>query len=79
MTPIAPLSQLVTQPVVRIDDATPAQVLYAGSSPTAPSGVFQINFVIPPMPTYLATHTVDVAFGPIATDPFQTVSIAIKP
>lgn len=77
MTPFAPLSKLALTPTVRIDGGIPAQVQYAGSSPTAPSGVFQINFVVPPVGTYSPTHTVDVTIGPGYTNPFQTVTIAI--
>ena len=78
MAPFTPLSKLVLTPTVRIDDGVPAQVQYAGSSPTAPSGVFQINFVVPPVGTYSSTHTVDVTIGPGSTNPLQTVSIAIR-
>jgi uncharacterized protein (TIGR03437 family) len=77
MTPFAPLSKLALTPTVRIDAGVPAQVQYAGSSPTAPSGVFQINFVVPPVGTYSSTHTVDVTIGPGYTNPLQTVTIAI--
>lgn len=78
LAPLAPLSKLVLTPTILIDDGVPAEVQYAGSSPTAPSGVFQINFVVPPVATPLPLHTVDVAFGPLMTNPLQTVSIAIK-
>ena len=77
MAPFTPLSKLALTPTVRIDAGIPAQVQYAGSSPTAPSGVFQINFVVPPVGTYSSTHTVDVTIGPGYTNPLQTVSIAI--
>jgi uncharacterized protein (TIGR03437 family) len=77
MTPFAPLSKLALSPTVTIDGGIPAQVQYAGSSPTAPSGVFQINFVVPPVGTSPSTHTVAVTIGPGFTNSFQTVSIAI--
>ena len=78
VAPLSPLSRLVLTPVVSIDDGVPAEVRYAGASPTAPSGVFQINFVVPPVGTYLSKHTVDVVFDGSSTDPPHTVSIAIK-
>jgi uncharacterized protein (TIGR03437 family) len=77
MTPFTPLSKLALTPTVLINAGIPAQVQYAGSSPTAPSGVFQINFVVPPVGTYSSTHIVDVTIGPGSTNPLQTVSIAI--
>jgi uncharacterized protein (TIGR03437 family) len=76
IAPLAPLSYLALPPTVLIDDGTPAQVQYAGSSPTLPSGVFQINFVVPPVNNISNTHTVDIAFGPITTG--TPVTIAIK-
>jgi uncharacterized protein (TIGR03437 family) len=78
MAPFTPLSKLALTPTVLIDAGVPAQVQYAGSSPTAPSGVFQINFVVPPVVTYPFPHTVDVTIGPGSTNPLQTVSIAIR-
>jgi hypothetical protein len=73
--PIPGLSGKVAVALMR--GSTPAQVQYAGSSPTEPSGVFQINFVVPPVGTYSSTHTVDVTIGPGYTNPLQTVTIAI--
>jgi uncharacterized protein (TIGR03437 family) len=78
IAPLSPLSHLVLTPRVLVDDGIKAEVRYAGSSPTAPSGVFQINFVVPPVGSYPTTHTVDVGFDGITTNPLQTVSIAIK-
>lgn len=78
MTPIAPLSQLALPATVWVDGAM-AQVVYAGSSPTAPSGVFQIDFVVPPVAANSATHIVQASIGTGSTYPQQTVSIAIKP
>jgi uncharacterized protein (TIGR03437 family) len=76
--PLSPLSHLVMTPRVLVDAGITTEVRYAGSSPTAPSGVFQINFVVPPVGSYPTTHTVDVGFDGISTNPLQTVSIAIK-
>jgi uncharacterized protein (TIGR03437 family) len=78
MTPMAPLSQLA-QPVQMWVDGFLAQVVYAGSSPTAPSGVFQINFVVPPVPASAGTHFVEASVGDGPTSSLQAVAIAIKP
>lgn len=78
IAPLSPLSRLVLTPTVKIDDGVEAEVQYAGSSPLAPSGVFQINFVVPAVTNILPRHTVDVSFDGITNDPLQTVTIAIK-
>jgi uncharacterized protein (TIGR03437 family) len=78
IAPLSPLSYLAQTPTVLLDDGVPATVQYAGASPTLPSGVFQINFVVPPVNNFSNIHTVDVAFGPLATNPLATVMIAIK-
>jgi uncharacterized protein (TIGR03437 family) len=44
-TPLSPLSPAAMQPTVTVD-GTPAQVQFAGLTPTA-IGLFQINFVVP--------------------------------
>jgi uncharacterized protein (TIGR03437 family) len=77
MTPFAPLSKLALTPTVTIDGSIPAQVQYAGSSPTALSGVFQIDFVVPPVAAFPPPHTVDATIGPGSTNYFQAVTIAI--
>ncbi len=76
IAPLSPLSYLALPPTVLIDDGIPATVQYAGSSPTLPAGVFQINFVVPQPATNSNTHTVDISFGPIGTN--TPVTIAIK-
>ncbi len=75
---MAPNSQLsyLAPPVSVIVDATPALVTYAGSSPTIPSGVFQINFVVPPVSAFLPFHYVDASIGSGGVG--QLVSIAIQ-
>jgi uncharacterized protein (TIGR03437 family) len=75
LAPIAPLSFLPSPVTVIIDGGTPAQVTYAGSSPAASSGVFQINFVVPPVSSYLSVHYIDAI---IAGSAIQEVSIAIQ-
>jgi uncharacterized protein (TIGR03437 family) len=75
LAPISPLSYLAP-PVTVIIDSTPAQVTYAGSSPTVLSGVFQINFVVPPVPAYQSVHLIDATIGSWSAS--QQVSIAIK-
>jgi uncharacterized protein (TIGR03437 family) len=77
IAPIAPLSRLVQSVDVKIDDGAEAQVVYAGSSPTAPSGVFQINFVVPQVAFYGQKHFVDVTIGSSYNNPLATASIAI--
>ena len=77
IAPLSPVSHLALTPKVSVDGSA-AQVLYAGSSPTAPSGVFRINFVVPPVAGYIARHAVNVSFDGLSTNPLQTVSIAIQ-
>jgi uncharacterized protein (TIGR03437 family) len=60
-----------------IDGGIQAEVRYAGTSPTLPSGVFQINFVVPAVLNYPAVHTVDVNFDGFSSQPLESVSIAI--
>jgi len=76
MTPMAPLSQLAP-PVTVWVGGLQALVVYAGSSPTAPSGVFQIDFVVPPVAA--ASASVQASIGTASTNPQRTVTIAIKP
>jgi uncharacterized protein (TIGR03437 family) len=78
MTPMAPLSQLA-QPVTVLIDGALAQVVYAGSSPTAPSGVFQINFIVPPVQASAGTHFVEASVGNAPTSSLRAVVIAITP
>jgi len=77
LAPLSPLSKLGLPVTVTIDGGDPALVEYAGSSPTAPSGVFQINFVIPPVATAQSIHTVYATIGSVPTSQLQ-VSIAIQ-
>lgn len=75
VAPLSPLSNLALPVTVSIDGGIPATVAYAGSSPTAPSGVFQINFVVPPVLSGQSIHTVYAAIGSVVTN---LVSIAIR-
>jgi uncharacterized protein (TIGR03437 family) len=77
MAPLSPLSKLALPVTVTIDGGLQAPVAYAGSSPTAPSGVFQINFVVPPVSTAQSIHTVYAAIGSAFTNQVL-VSIAIQ-
>jgi uncharacterized protein (TIGR03437 family) len=75
LAPLAPLSHLAPPISVIVDGSTPAQVTYAGSSPTAPSGVFQINFIVPPVSHDLSVHYIDAI---VAGSASREVSIAIQ-
>ena len=44
-----------------------------------PSGLFQFNFVVPPVSTNSATHTGQASIGSGSRYPQQTVTLAIKP
>jgi uncharacterized protein (TIGR03437 family) len=75
MAPLSPLSNLALPVTVTLDGGIPASVVYAGSSPTAPSGVFQINFVVPPVFSGESSHNVYATIGSVPTG---QVSIAIR-
>jgi uncharacterized protein (TIGR03437 family) len=75
MAPLSPLSNLALPVTVSIDGGIHATVAYTGSSPTAPSGVFQINFVVPPVLSGQSIHTVYATIGSVPTG---QVSITIR-
>jgi uncharacterized protein (TIGR03437 family) len=77
--PMSPLSYLTQDVTVKIRAALPAKVLYAGATPTAISGVFQINFQVPEdIKGLLPPYTVDVTIGGRYTDPLNTAEIAVQ-
>ncbi len=62
LSPIAPLF-LRAQPVTAKIGSVDAQVQYAGVAPTLPTGVFQINIIIPDVFYLTGNQTVSVRIG----------------
>jgi uncharacterized protein (TIGR03437 family) len=76
--PLKPLATLVLPTTVTIDGVLNADVKYAGVAPTLISGLFQINFQVPPSLGALATHRVDVQIGNGSTAGQISVTLATK-
>ncbi len=78
IAPLKPLAHLTLPASILIDNTVKADVLYAGVAPTAISGLFQINFRVPPSLGPLAAHRVDVQIGNASTQGLISVTIATK-
>jgi uncharacterized protein (TIGR03437 family) len=76
LAPLKPLANLVLPAIVTIDGTLNADVQYAGVAPTLISGLFQINFKVPPSLGALATHRVDVTIGSGTTEGLISVTVA---
>jgi uncharacterized protein (TIGR03437 family) len=48
-----PVSVLSTNPAIPLAEPTSLEIRYAGDAPGSPSGVIQVNFVLPPWADYL--------------------------
>jgi uncharacterized protein (TIGR03437 family) len=75
---LKPLDTLVLPTAVTIDGVLNAEVQYAGVAPTLISGLFQINFRVPPSLGALATHRVDVQIGNGSTTGRISVTLATR-
>lgn len=78
IAPLTPLAKLKLPVSVILDGVAGAAVLYAGAAPGLISGLFQINFRVPPSLGASATHRVDVKIGTASTEGLISVTIATK-
>jgi uncharacterized protein (TIGR03437 family) len=76
LAPMKPAVTLALPTTVTIDNTLSADVTYAGVAPPFISGLFQINFRVPPSLGALAAHRVDVQIGSASTQGLISVTIA---